>query len=250
MLAVLIGLLVAPASAAPEEGILLRGSRTAWVDLYVYANHTIAVGDVTMRTKGSYVGFFLAPAPADRDFVGALVMPRVGATGDDTASVMKLGDSWDVRAGRYRAFLITDGPAEVFIPIDGQGHRGWSPRGAAALSVKRADFDVAAGSGGLTHDVPASVRTRSLVVVAGQASSGSLTAVEQVSACVRLGSTCTGSQTVSARLPLGRVWAYGVTFAPAAGPYAGSFDVNRMLGADAGSHIDGAVLVLPIGRQQ
>lgn len=249
MLAVLLGLLVAPATAAPEEGILLRGDRTAWVDLYVYVNDTIGAADVTMRTKGSFVGFFLSPAPADRDTVGALVMPRVGATGGDSASIVKLGDSWDVRAGRYRAFLITDGPAEVFIPIDGQGHRGWVPRGHAPLSVRNTDFDVAAGSGGRTHDVPVRVGTRSLVVAAGMATSASLTAVDQLSTCVRHGAACAGSRGYSARLPLGRVWSYGVTFAPATGPYAASFDVDRTLGSDAGSHVEGAVLVLPIGRQ-
>ena len=45
--------------------------------------------------------------------VGALVMPRVGATGDDAASVIKLGDSWDVQAGKYRMFLLTDGAGLV-----------------------------------------------------------------------------------------------------------------------------------------
>lgn len=124
MLAVLVSLLVAPVSAAtPAEGIFLRGSRTAYVDLYVYVNRTIAVDDVVMKTKGTYVGFYLSPAPADRDTVGALVMPRVGATGP--GAVMQLGQSWDVQAGRYRMFLLTDGAAEVFIPIEGQGYRGW-----------------------------------------------------------------------------------------------------------------------------
>lgn len=250
MLAALLGLLVSPATAAPEEGILLRGDRTAYVDLYVYVNQTIGVGDVVMSTKGSYVGFFLAPAPADRDTVGALVMPRVGATGDGAASVMKLGESWDLRAGKYRAFLITDGPAEVFIPIDGQGYRGWTPVRRAPLSVRPANFDVAAGSSGLGHDVPIRPDTRSLVVAAGVVSSASLTAVESLSACVgRAADDCTPTQTVStARVPLARTWSYGARLV-AAGAYTARFDVERMGGMDAGSRVDGAVIVLTIGRQ-
>src|SRR4051812_10368254 len=73
------------------EGILLRGSRTAYVDLTVYVSTTVNESDLQMKTKGSYVGFFLSPAPANRDTVGALVMPRVGATGADSASTMQLG---------------------------------------------------------------------------------------------------------------------------------------------------------------
>ena len=248
MLAVLVGTLVAPATAAPTEGILLKGSRTAWVDLYVYVNETVAVADVRMSTQGTFVGFFLSPAPADRDSVGALVMPRVGATGGDTASVVKLGESWDVRAGRYRAFLITDGPAEVFIPIEGQGNRGWTPRAKAPLSVRPADFDIPPGEASASLTVPVNPKVRSLVVAAAMASSSSLTAVDQLTACVRVSSDCTPTQAVSARLPLSRTWSSGVHFAKP-GSYTAELEISRTGGADAGSRVDGVVLVLTVGRQ-
>lgn len=247
MLAVLLGLLVSPASAA-TEGILLRGNRTGYVDLYVYVNRTIAVGDIDMQTKGTFVGFFLSPAPANRDTVGALVMPKVGANGGDSAGTIKLGQSYDVRAGKYRAFLITDGPAEVFIPIEGQGFRGWTANRAAPLSLRSTGFDVQAGSSGGAMDVPVPLRTRSLIVAAGVASSGSLTAVEQLSACVRDGDTCTSTRVVSARLPLATVWAYG-SYLAMPGYYSARFDIERTGGYDAGSRVDGTVMILTIGRQ-
>lgn len=248
MLAVLLGLLVSPAAAAPTEGILLRGSKTAYVDLYVYVNRTLAVADISMKTQGTYVGFYLSPAPANRDTVGALVMPRLGATGGNSSSVIKLGQSYDVRAGKYRAFLISDGPAEVFLPIEGQGHRGWTANRPAPLSIRDTAFDAAAGSAGATMDVPVPVRTRSLVVAAGAATSASLTAVDQLSACVQLDQYCTSTRVVSARLPLAKVWAYGAYLAPP-GTYNAAFDIDRTGGFDAGSHVDGIVMVLTIGRQ-
>lgn len=248
MLAVLCGLLAAPSNAAPLGGLMLRGSKTAYVDVYVYVNTTVTLADVTLKTKGSYVGFFLAPAPANRDTVGALVMPRVGATGGDSTNTIKLGESWDLRAGKYRMFLITDGASEVFVPIEGQGFRGWVPKGKAPLSVTRADFDVAAGTPGATRRHPMTLRQRSLVVAAGQASSSSLTAVDSFGACITSSTTCSNTYAISARLPAARTWAYGARLAPP-GTYAGQFSLDRFGGVDAGSHVDGALLVLTIGLQ-
>jgi hypothetical protein len=248
LICALFSLLVVPASAAPAEGILLRGSRSAYVDLYVYAAATIAPADVTLKTTGSYVGFYLAPAPFNRDTVGALVMPRVGATGDDAASLIKLGDSWDVQAGKYRMFLLTDGAAEVFVPIEGHAFRGYQPRGPAPVSVRRADFDVPAGSGGAEEAVPLTLRSRSLVVTAGMASSSSLTAVDHLSACVESGNGCASTYAVNARLPMARVWTSGVMLAQP-GVVRGQLSLTRVAGGDAGSHVDGAVLVLTIGKQ-
>jgi hypothetical protein len=242
MLLVLCSLVV-PSFASTDEG------KTAYVDLYVYVNTT----DIRMSTRGTYVGFYMAPAPANRDTVGALVMPRVGATGATSSDVMQLGDSWDVQAGKYRMFLLTDGPATVFVPIEGQGFRGWVPRGVAPISVKRADFDVAAGAPGGTRRVPVPVDVRSLVIAAGMATSTSLTAVERIDACVTAYTSCTTPlstvpDTPATRVPAGRAWAYGSALVMR-GSYGGLFDLSRLGGGDAGSHIDGAVLVLTIGIQ-
>jgi hypothetical protein len=242
------------ARATADEGIFLRGSRTAYVDLYVYANATIVPGDIRMSTRGTYVGFYLAPAPANRDTVGALVMPRVGATGATASDLMQLGESWDVQAGKYRMFLLTDGPATVFVPIEGQGYRGYVPRGPAPLTVKRADFNVAAGSSGGTRRVGVAVSARSLVIAAGMASSSSLTAVEDIDVCVTSMSSCASPLDAlpagadGSRLPAARAWTYGTALV-LHGAADGFFDLSRLGGGDAGSHVDGAVLVLTIGIQ-
>jgi hypothetical protein len=246
MLAVLVSFFVVPAAAAPAEGIFLRGSRSAYVDVYVYVNRTLSPADFVLKTKGTYVGFYLSPAPANRDIVGALVMPRVGATGPD--ALMQLGESWDVQAGKYRLFLLTDGPSEVFVPIEGQGYRGWVPRGPAPLSVRRTDFDVAAGSVGDSSRTPVYLRARSLVVSAGLVTSSSLTAVDHLSACVTAAASCGASYAVAARVPLGKTWSYGATLA-APGTHVGLLELNRLAGVDAGSHVAGALLILTIGRQ-
>jgi hypothetical protein len=246
LLGTLAGLFVTVSHATTDEGILLRGSRTAYVDLYVYSSATITPADVSMKGGRSFVGFFMSPAPADRDTVGALVMPRVGATPDQP---MKLGASWDVRPGKYRVFLLTDGPAEVFVPIAGQGLRAHKPTGRAPLGLTRADFDVPAGATVASHAYPADLRSRSLVVTVGQASSKSLTAIDQMDACVSTDTACAVStEAPTLRLPNGRAWTYGVTLAPP-GRWSGVLDVRRALGDDAPSHVDGAVLVLTIGIQ-
>jgi hypothetical protein len=255
LLAVLAFVVPGLARAEADEGIFLRGAHSAYVDLYVYANATIAPADIRMSTRGTYVGFYLTPAPANRDNVGALVMPRVGATGATASDVMQLGDSWDVQAGKYRMFLLTDGDATVFVPIEGQGYRGYVPRGRAPLTVKRADFNVAAGSAGGNRRVGVGVSARSLVIAAGMASSSSLTAVEDIDVCVTSMSSCTsplGSApplgAAGTRLPAARAWTYGTALVMH-GATDGFFDLSRLGGGDAGSRVDGAVLVLTIGIQ-
>lgn len=238
VIAMLAGLLAVPA-AAENDGILLRGSKSGWVDVTVYVNTTIVSGDIEMTTKGSYVGFFMAPAPANRDTVGALLMPRV--TG---ATPARIGQSWDLQAGKYRMFLLTDGAAEVFVPIDGQGFRGWTPRGRAPVSLRRLDFSVDPGTPQDTRDVGIRLAARSLVVSAGSVTSSSLTAVEQLSACVSSATSCAAS----ARVPLATVSAAASVIAPA-GAYRPSISITRTGGVDAASSVNGAVLVLTIGRQ-
>lgn len=246
-----LSLLAVPSSAAGNEGILVRGTRTSWIDVYVYATATIAPADIEFTRKGSFAGFFLSPAPANRPTVGALVMPRVGATGETSNHVMKLGESWDVAPGKYRLFLVTDGWAEVFVPITGQGFRGYAPTRAAPIAVHRTDFDVPAGSPGDVRQYPVSLRDRSLVVAAGVASSTSLTAVDQVTACVTSDTGCS-SFSLSLRAPAARAWTYGAVL-QAPGRYNAILDVRRVAGeatgSDAGSHVDGTVIVLRIGVQ-
>jgi hypothetical protein len=161
---------------------------------------------------------------------------------------MQLGQSWDVRAGKYRVFLITDGPAEVFVPIAGQGLRGWVPRGKAPLAVRPFTMEIPAGATAGVGRFPVNAKVRSLVVTAGVASSSSLTAIDTLDACVTASTSCT-SHAVAARVPEGKAWTYGVSFV-SPGTYSGELDVNRIAGVDAGSHVDGAVLVLTVGLQK
>jgi hypothetical protein len=247
MLLVLCGLAV-PSSAVADEGILLRGSRTAYVDLYVYENSTLDPASFRITSRGSYVGFFFSPAPANRDTVGALVMPRVGASGATSSDRMKLGKSWDVQAGKYRVFLLTDGPAEIFIPLPGQGFRGYQPRGAAPSSLRPVDFDVAPGRIVAEHETTMRLSRRSLVVAAGRATTSSVASADRMAACVTSGGACSTTYSFTARFPGDARWSYGAELVPP-GDYSGVLDLTRLAGVDAGTHVAGAVLVVTIGIQ-
>lgn len=247
-LVMLAGLLSVPSFASTDEGIVVRGGRTAYVDLYVYRAATIDPDALQLSTRGSYVGFYLSPVPANRDTVGALVMPRVAA------GVMTLGQSWDVRPGRYRMFLLTDGPSQVFVPIAGQGLRGYTANRRAALSIRKVDFGVPAGSTGVTKSFPVRLRERSLVIAAGLVRSDSLTAVESVHSCVSVDSTCAATytnisaETAATRLPTEQAWAYGASLVKP-GTFSAVLDVARYGGYDAGSSVAASVMVLTIGLQ-
>ncbi|MDQ1711000.1 MAG: hypothetical protein QOE45_450 [Frankiaceae bacterium] len=245
MLLLLCGLVVPASHAASGEGILLRGSKTAYVDLYVYVNTTIDAASLRLSGRGSYVGFFMSPAPANRDTVGALVMPRVGAVAADP---IRLGQSWEVQAGKYRVFLLTNGPAEVFVPITGQGYRGYTPRGTAPLSVRTADFDAAPLSAGASRKTTVQLRSRSLVVAAGRATTKSLASVDRVTACVTAATACSTTYAATARLPSVTPWSYGAELVPP-GTYTGVLDLTRVGGADAATHVAGSVVILTIGIQ-
>jgi hypothetical protein len=247
MLLVLCSLAV-PARAVRDEGILLRGDRTAYVDLYVYENTTIDTDTLRLTGGRAYVGFYMSPAPANRPTVGALVAPRGGATGGSAAERMQLGEAWEVQAGKYRVFLIADGPAEVFIPIQGQGFRGWNAKRRAPLSVRRLDFSVPAGSIGDTRAFPMTLKKRSLVIAAGQVSSSSLTGVDRLDACVTTDSGCSTTVALVARPPAARAWTYGVQLVMP-GTYRGVLDLTRVGGVDAGSKVAGVVMVLTLGVQ-
>lgn len=245
MLLVLCGLVVPSSAAVADEGILLRGSKTAYVDLYVYENSTLDPASFRITSRGSYAGFFMSPAPANRDTVGALVMPRVGATSSDR---MRLGQSWDVQAGKYRVFLLTDGPAEIFIPVAGQGFRGYQPRGVAPLSVRPVDFDVAPGQVVTEHETIVRLRSRSLLVAAGRVTTSSLASADRITACITTGGACSTTYAVAARVPTAATWSYGAELVPP-GDYSGALDITRLAGVDARSHVAGAVLILTIGIQ-
>lgn len=248
MLLVLCGLVVPSSAAVTDEGILLRGSKTGYVDLYVYENSTLDPATFRITSRGSYVGFFMAPAPANRDTVGTLVMPRVGASGASPSERMRLGKSWDVQAGKYRVFLLTDGPAEIFIPVAGQGFRGYQPRGVAPLSIRPVDFDVAPGQVVTEHETTMRLRSRSLLVAAGRVTTSSVASADRITACITTGGACSTTYSVTARLPSAATWSYGAELVPP-GDYSGALDITRLAGVDARSHVAGAVLILTIGIQ-
>jgi len=132
------------------------------------------------------------------------------------------------------------------VPIEGQGYRGYQPRGSAPLSLRRADFDVAAGSPGDSRHIPVNLRTRSLVIAAAMASSASLTAVDQMSTCVTETASCPVA--LEARVPFGRAASSGAVLV-APGTHTAVFDMTRLGGVDAGSHVDAMMMILTIGRQ-
>ena len=95
----------------------------------------------TVTTKGRFGGFYLEPESGDEAAtpgrsIGVVVLDEVHAPNEPPFPLPLSDPGGTVRAGRYRIYLIADGPAQVKIPIDGSGSRRVAvtrPANASAL---------------------------------------------------------------------------------------------------------------------
>lgn len=144
-------------SAAPVEQFVLEGGRTASVDVVLTADTTFDLGNFEAKSAGRFVGFYaesLDKPVSQRTNVGA----RVGAVtirdwhapgqpglslsfGSPTSNVL--------HAGRYRFYLLADGPSRVSVRVQGTRSRVIRPARPAVATV-------AASSDILTSPIDAS----------------------------------------------------------------------------------------------
>lgn len=140
------------ARAAPQPAILsLEGSRTASIDVTLKSkltfDYTAASGSIT--GKGVYSGFYAEaidkPAElrtADGSSVGLVSMRDYHGPGE-TAHVLNLAASFGttLNAGRYRFYLLAQGPTSVRLPISGATSYSLHPtKSAFASAVARTDI--------------------------------------------------------------------------------------------------------------
>ena len=116
LLALALTLAAAPAARA-ETGVLrLTGSTTAYVD--VTLDHGVNVVQWAPRTTGGYVGFYVArldvpPTSPEALGYGSLVVNRFAAPSGRRPEIVLGMRPASYGKGRFRIWLITDGPAVV-----------------------------------------------------------------------------------------------------------------------------------------
>jgi len=122
------GALAVPhAGAAPEQEIVLSGSRSGWVD--VDTNATVDVGQPEIQTRGRFAGYYVEQRVTrvgdQRDtMAGGFVAIRGLSTNPDRLDPLVLGRAPYTRPGILRFYLIADGPTTVRISM--RGGRGGS----------------------------------------------------------------------------------------------------------------------------
>lgn len=236
-----VGALLPGLARAAEEGIVLRGAISSWVDVTIHESVEIPRADIDVTSAGRFAGFYLLPHFSTHEPVGALWSPRLGAP--TSASLLPLGDTWTVTAGAYRLYLLAEARTEVFIPLPGSALRAYQPRNRASVSLRLMDFVVPPDATGVERRVTVAASSRrSLVAAVSYATSTSVTGMDQSSACL-----ASSAQACSAipqtRLGTTSAQSYQVGL-QGAGRYDGVFRLTRGVGLHGETTVRTGVLVL------
>ena len=235
-----VAFVVPGAAQAGDEGILVRARSSSYVEITVPATVEVVEDEIRVSTRGRYAGFYLLPLFQTHESVGALWSPRLGADGT-AGRLIPLADGWEVTAGRYRLYVLTEAPADIFIPLPGTAFRAYRTTHRARVSVQQSGFalDSADQAGG--QRIPAATASqRALVTAVSYATSTSLTGIDLTSACLapaRQSCGTTALPTMRAPASAARVVDSGLRVP---GRYDGVFSVERA----AGSHGDTKVATL------
>ena len=124
----LVGAMVPGAAAALEEStspsISIVGKRTSFIDVRFDKSFSLDEGSTKITTRGEFAGWLIHPLgrPAsygDGDIGGAYMLRDVAPTDPQYGPhlfTMYIGEQ-TFPAGRYRIYLLADGPAEIRIPM-------------------------------------------------------------------------------------------------------------------------------------
>lgn len=118
--AVVLGLLAAPAPAAPKD-LLLLARGTAAVEVVLRAPAALDLGAMTFRTTGQVAG--VAVLDGRGELVGLSVNVRrwVEGAARPPAPVSTSAGPLRLPKGRYRLVVVTDGPADVRVRVPASG---------------------------------------------------------------------------------------------------------------------------------
>ena len=121
LLAGLIGLPLAPASADGAT-LVLTGKQSASVEVTFAASTTLDLGHMETTGAGRFAGMYAEAlsTPVEQQRAGAMVFRDVHEPGSP-GYVFPLSGSLSrtLDAGRYRLYLLADGPTRVRVPISG-----------------------------------------------------------------------------------------------------------------------------------
>lgn len=186
-----------PARAEPGHTLRLSGSSTGFVDFTLSAPTTFDEMSSRLRTKGTYVGWWLArlgePVTERSDHAGAVRFvaqsPRGFLTEVEQRPNFRFGaNDSPLRPGRYRLYLATDGAAVVDVPIRGlRRSLNLSPTRATTSRGIVATIGAAPGPGGVVVGDARETFTfppNSLAASTTQAVAGPGVTVYHLSACV------------------------------------------------------------------
>lgn len=220
--------LVPLSSAAPGEGIYVRGRLSSYVDVTIPSTVTLTDSEIEISTSGRFAGFFLLPDTSTRPTVGALSLARAG-----TEPYLKLGESWTLYPGGYRLYLLAETLTDVFLPIDGFSARTYAPVRRAGVRLNPLDFVVGPSEERAERRIRLPLRgRRTLVVAAELATSTQLTGADSVRTCVAPASVeCSRAYVPTLRAPAFDARSSSATVQP-----AGTYDAVFALQREAGIH--------------
>jgi len=202
LITLLVGLTGLPAaSARPVEVMVLRGDRSATVDVVLRRTTTFEAGgfeparSMSARVGGTFAGFVIQRMDGSIAFGGVVV---AGFTVDREPVPMVFGEGFEsvrLPAGRYRVMLLANGRTEVRVPARGLGRAViLAPRRRADVRGELVRQTLPAGAPVSQVRVPMTVGRASTVMLATtQSYAAGAASVDDV-CLARPGTTCaTGS---------------------------------------------------------
>lgn len=219
-----VGATAFPSVAGPSDNVIvLRGPGTAYVDVVFDEPFLLDEEETRMDYDGAYAGWFMHKLGEKVDtgrgnVAGGYVIKKFAYPGQSVTAAM--GDfgfkSKSLDPGRYRLYLISEGPAEVTIPIE----RGADAMRLRALNPTTSDVAVkhfsVGPAGTVLEAVTTPVRIKPSTVGISMVSAYSERGVtaENLSACfIEPGEDCSGTPGVGPGFVFSPVEDYVVTLA-------------------------------------
>ena len=135
--------------AATPAVIVLQGTRTASVDVTLRSALTFDMASMTASGRGRFVGFYVdaigsAQRAAQDGHVGGVIPRDLHPPGVGEGWIVPIWNHSDsgqtLQAGRYRFYLIADGPSTVRVPLRlGRSQTLRPTRPATSTLVSKAD---------------------------------------------------------------------------------------------------------------
>lgn len=110
-----------PSDAAAQSTLTISGTHSGWVEIKLNKPTSFDDRSVTVTGKGRYIGLFLDSITRVGDDYGWIHFRDTSpySVKEETGGGVGLGtqDTDPLPAGRYRAYLLTEGPGSISIPV-------------------------------------------------------------------------------------------------------------------------------------